>query len=81
MVGADVCVEMLTAKKVKRDREVWTFCGPYKVDWVGDQMNDWVAYLTVSAYNEDKDPKVQLFGGNEYLPSYANAVGPGQYLS
>jgi len=44
-------------------------------------MNDWVAYLTVSAYNEAKDPKVQLFGGNEYLPSYANAVGPGQYLS
>jgi hypothetical protein len=81
MVGADVCVEMLTAKRVKSAYQFWTFCGPYKIDWVGDEMNDWVAYLTVSAYNEAKEPKVQLFGGHKYLPSYAYAVGPGEYLS
>jgi hypothetical protein len=52
IIGADTCVEMLSSKRVKRDREFWTICGPYKIDWVGDEMNDRVGYLTVSVYNE-----------------------------
>jgi hypothetical protein len=52
VIGADTCVEMLSWRKVKRDREFWTICGPYTIDWVGNQMNDLVGYLTVSVYNE-----------------------------
>jgi len=81
VIGADTCVEMLSWRREKRDREFWTFCGPYKIDWVGNQMNDLVGYLTVSAYNEATNPKVQLFGSSAFVPSYANAVGPGDYLA
>jgi hypothetical protein len=52
IIGADTCVEFLSYINVKRAREFWTICGPYKIDWVGDQMNDLLGYLTVSVYNE-----------------------------